>query len=86
MTEKDSVNSRVRYMIARQDEAYKRGVTGTWTERWIPGVCKHSRIRCTHGDEIIYRKWRRRCCMVCGRVLKGPLPEICFFTGRAHNR
>lgn len=68
-----------------QDQAY-RGWTGTWAQRWIPGVCKHERVRCTHGDEIIHRRWRRRVCMICGRSLRGPLPEVCFFspTGERH--
>ena len=68
-----------------QDLAYNRSPFGTFFERWIPGVCKHEVVRCTHGDEIIGRKFRRRVCMVCGHSLKGPLPEVCFFTGELHN-
>lgn len=62
-----------------QDEAYD-GPTGSWAQRWMPGVCKHARIRCTHGDEINARNGKRRVCMVCGRSLPGPLPVRCFFS------
>lgn len=72
------------FMIARQDEAYRNGPSGTWAQRWVIGWCKHERVRCTHGDEIIGRGFRRRVCMVCGRSLEGPLPEECFFTGGTH--
>lgn len=75
---------RVKYMLDRQNEAYKYCPTGSWFQRWIPRVCKHVEIRCTHGDEIISRKFRRIVCMVCGRSLKGPLPKLCFFTGEPH--
>lgn len=68
-----------RAIMALQDEAYS-GPTGTWAQRWLPRVCKHLRVRCTHGDEIIARRWRRRVCMVCGRSLQGPLPRVCFFS------
>jgi hypothetical protein len=70
----------------RQDLAYKHCPFGSWKERWIPGVCKHdeSEVRCTHGDEIIARGWRRRACLRCGRSLRGPLPKGCFFTGKTH--
>lgn len=70
-------------LIARQDIAY-RGPVGTWAERWIPGVSKHETVRCTHGDEIIHRNWRRRVCMICGRALRGSLPRFCWFSGRDH--
>lgn len=75
---------RVRFMLDRQDEAYKSGPTGSWAQRWLPGVCKHERVRCTHGDEIIGRRFRRRVCLVCGHSLKGDLPFMCFFTGQPH--
>ena len=47
-------------------------------------LCKHARVRCIHGDEIIARRWRRRLCLDCGRALKGPLPEPCYYTGKPH--
>lgn len=75
---------RARSMLDRQNEAYRHSPCGTWAQRWIPGVCKHSEVRCTHGDEIIGRRYRRRVCMVCGRALAGPLPAECFFTGEPH--
>lgn len=62
----------------------ENGPVGTWAQRWIPGVCKHEAIRCTHGDEIIHRNFRRRVCVICGRVLRGPLPEPCSWTGEPH--
>ena len=68
----------------RMDIAYHRGPTGSWAQRWVPSVCKHEQIRCTHGDEIIGRGYRRRVCFVCGRALKGLLPYECFFTGKPH--
>lgn len=76
------VNTLIRH-VERQDLAYA-GASGTWAQRWLPSVCKHAEIRCTHGDEIIARRWRRRVCMVCGRSLTGPLPAYCFFTERPH--
>lgn len=75
---------KMRYMMIRQDIAYKICPIGSWFERWVPFVCKHYIVRCTHGDEIIGRRWRRRVCMNCGRSLKGPLPVVCFFTGEMH--
>lgn len=77
--------NRMKYMLDQQDKAYKRGASGYWFQRWIPGVCKHKHVRCTHGDEIIGRNFRRRVCMVCGRSLKGPLPSMCYFTGGFHH-
>lgn len=74
----------VRDMLARQAVAYETGPSGSWAQRWLPGVCRHERVRCTHGDEIIGRRFRRRVCLVCGRALKGPLPVECFFTGDPH--
>lgn len=67
----------------RQNTAYA-GPIGTWAERWLPFVCKHELVRCTHGDEIIGRRMRRRVCMICGRALRGDLPNVCWFTGRPH--
>lgn len=75
---------RLRFLLDRQDEAYKYSPTGTFLQRWIPGVCHHERVRCSHGDEIIHRRFRRRICMVCGRALSGPMPDVCFFTGEVH--
>lgn len=72
------INAELQKIIALQDEAYA-GPTCSFWQRWIPGYCRHSRIRCTHGDEIIARNFRRRVCMVCGRSLIGPLPIECFF-------
>lgn len=46
--------------------------------------CPHLRVRCTHGDEIIGRGWRRRVCLDCGAALEGPLPEPCTWTGEPH--
>lgn len=60
--------------------AYSMGPTGTWAQRWVPGVCKHVATRCTHGDEIIHRGFRRQVCLVCGRSLNRGLPEFCFFS------
>ena len=78
---------RLRFMLDRQDEAYKHGPTGTFWQRWMPrflGLCPHERTRCVHGDEIIGRN-TRVVCMVCGRALRDrPLPEMCFFTGEPH--
>lgn len=76
----------LQYMQNRLTEAYHQSSTGNFLERWVPGVCKHPVVRCTHGDEIIGRNWRRRVCMVCGRALRGPIPEICFFTGKFHQK
>lgn len=75
---------KLRFMRSRLDEAYHHRPSGTWAERWLPGRCEHRVVRCTHGDEIIGRRFRRRVCMVCGRSLKGPLPVECFFTGEPH--
>jgi hypothetical protein len=81
MTEEEA--KRARFMIERQHAAYAYP-SGSWFQRWIPRVCKHEKIRCVHGDEIIARRYRRIACMVCGRSLKGPLPDMCFFTGYTH--
>ena len=84
-TEHRRIRERMTFMRTRQDIAYKAAPTGSWLQRWVPGVCRHDgAIRCTHGDEIIGRGFRRRVCMVCGRALKGPLPDECFFTGELH--
>lgn len=80
----DQVNSdRMSELRERQDIAYA-GPSGSWAQRWLPFVCKHETVRCTHGEEIIGRRFRRRVCMVCGRALRGPLPAWCWFTGRSH--
>jgi hypothetical protein len=75
----------VAFLLNRQDEAYRRAPYGSWAQRRLPFVCKHSLVRCTHGDEIIHRGFRRRVCMVCGRSLRGPLPDVCYFTGTPHS-
>lgn len=80
----DRRHERVQYLLNRQDIAYKVGPVGTWAQRWLPFVCKHTLVRCTHGDEIIGRGYRRRVCLICGRSLRGPLPYECFFTGEPH--
>lgn len=77
-------DDKLRYMLDRMDDAYKYAPSGSFLKRWIPGVCKHEKVRCTHGDEIFGRKFRRRVCMVCGRALKGDVPAVCFFTGEFH--
>lgn len=58
---------------------------------WVPGVCKHKRARCIHGDEgwarmkVYTLRWwkepvvRRQSCLDCGRALD--LPAICVVTG-----
>lgn len=46
--------------------------------------CPHINVRCTHGDEIIGRGYKRRVCLDCGRALDGPLPEPCSVTGEPH--
>ncbi len=54
---------------------------------YLPLVgCPHSRVRCTHGDEIIERGFKRRVCLDCGRALDGPLPDPCAQTGLPHHR
>lgn len=82
----DDWRERAQQIVALQD-AGQDYPTGTWAQRWLPRVCKHERVRCIHGDEIIARRFRRRLCMVCGRALKGPLPERCFYspTNEPHN-
>lgn len=78
------MSDRMAYYVERQILAYA-GPSGTWAQRWLPWVCKHEHVRCTHGDEIIARRWRRRACMVCGRSLRASIPSMCFFTERPHN-
>ena len=85
MAESRSAREWLEFVRDRQNLAYRVGPSGTWAQRWIPGVCKHTSVRCTHGDEINGRGGRRRVCMVCGRALRGPLPVECFFTGKAHS-
>lgn len=48
--------------------------------------CKHERLRCIHGDEIIARKFRRCACLDCGKSLDWPMPDVCFFTGLPHTK
>lgn len=75
---------KIQFMIEKFEEAYFKAPFGSFWQRWIPGVCKHTLIRCTHGDEILARKGRRRVCMMCGRSLTGSIPGMCFFTGKPH--
>lgn len=84
MNEEYEGQEKVHFMIHQMDEAYRKAPFGSWFQRWIPRVCKHTLVRCTHGDEIIGRKYRRRVCLMCGRSLKGPLPLMCYFTGEPH--
>ncbi len=84
MSGRGTPNEHALFMLHQQDIAYKHGPSGTWAQRWIPGVCKHPFIRCTHGDEIIHRGFKRRVCMICGRAIQGHIPRECFFTGRDH--
>lgn len=62
-----------------------------WAVVWVPGVCKHPRTRCLHGDEILARMspWRgivrRQACIDCGRTLDRDLPDVCTSTGTLHN-
>lgn len=73
----------IRRLLDRQTAGH-RYPTGTWAQRWIPGVCKHDDVRCIHGDEIIARGFRRRLCMTCGRALRGLMPSTCWYTGTLH--
>jgi hypothetical protein len=45
--------------------------------------CKHKRVRCIHGDEIILAGWRRSQCLDCLQTFDN-LPEICSNTGVQH--
>jgi len=47
-------------------------------------ACPHIHVRCTHGDEILARRWRRRVCLDCGRSLDGPMPPRCWYSGALH--
>jgi hypothetical protein len=74
-------------LLRRMDEARTCYPTGTWAQRWVPGVCKHptDQRRCVHGDEIIARGFARTVCLVCGRGLKkARMPRVCWFTGELH--
>ena len=53
-------------------------------ERWWKGRCRHTHVRCVHGDEINAVGGKRRRCLDCGRPLPGQLPHICTVTGRSH--
>lgn len=52
--------------------------------------CRHERVRCIHGDEILARMttWRgivrRAACLDCGGALDRGLPEPCTVTGKPH--
>lgn len=46
--------------------------------------CAHEHVRCVHGDEIVALGWRRRVCVDCGKPFAGPLPRVCWYTGRPH--
>ena len=54
--------------------------------------CKHERVRCIHGDEIlmamtVYRaRIRRQRCLDCGRALDRGLPDPCTVNGQPHAR
>jgi len=52
---------------------------------YFPAFCKHRHTRCVHGDEIIYRNYRRIACLDCGQSLKGDLPAYCYVTGDYHH-
>jgi ribosomal protein S27E len=53
---------------------------------WITRpYCEHNRVRCIHGDEILFAAGGRRVrCLDCGRALDRPLPALCTVTGLAH--
>lgn len=55
-------------------------------KRWLRTLwCRHHRVRCVHGDEIIGRLGARVACRDCGKSLHDrPLPYLCFFTGKPH--
>jgi hypothetical protein len=50
---------------------------------WKMLRCKHLNVRCVHGEEIL-ATGARRACTDCHRYLRGPLPEVCTFTGLRH--
>lgn len=54
---------------------------------WIGSrhACQHDNVRCIHGDEIVGSRYRRRRCLDCGAILKGPLPVVCHYTGQIHD-
>jgi hypothetical protein len=45
--------------------------------------CKHERVRCIHGDEILLAGWKRATCLDCPAVFDS-LPEYCSFTLEPH--
>jgi hypothetical protein len=49
-------------------------------QRW---KCKHNRVRCVHGDEIVRLNYRRSVCLDCGKVLDD-LPKFCTVTNKPH--
>lgn len=80
----ETPEDKANFMLTQQHFAYNVAPVGTWAQRWVPGFCDHELIRCTHGDEIIARNYRRRVCLICNRSFKGPVPSKCFFTGESH--
>jgi hypothetical protein len=52
--------------------------------------CRHERVRCIHGDEVLQAMttWRARVrrtrCLDCGRALDRNLPNPCTTTGLPH--
>jgi hypothetical protein len=81
----DDWRGRAQTQWDRMTEAQTDHPHGTWAQRWIPGVCKHAKVRCVHGDEIIMRGFRRTACLVCGKSLKWDMPGVCWFTGEWHS-
>lgn len=51
---------------------------------WLAWRCRHGNVRCIHGDEIIFRGWKRVLCLDCGRALPGDLPLVCWYSGDVH--
>jgi hypothetical protein len=52
--------------------------------KWLTNrKCKHPKIRCIHGDEIILAGFNRSACTTCSALFDS-LPEICSVTGEKH--
>ena len=52
--------------------------------KWLLNFrCKHERVRCLHGDEVIMLFWTRAACLDCPKLFKA-LPEYCSVTGERH--
>lgn len=52
--------------------------------KWLfNGKCKHLRVRCIHGDEIILAGYRRSRCLDCPSLFDS-LPTYCSVTGEKH--